>query len=58
MILVVIAIGVFLSVVYSMAKDLPAARFNLSCHGIYGKFGGKGEAECEACTERFECYTN
>jgi hypothetical protein len=49
---------VLLSTVYSILKDLPAARFNLSCHGIYGKFQGKGKAECETCNERFECFTN
>ena len=53
-----IAIAVFGSAVYSIMKDYPTAQFNLSCHGIYGKFQGKGRKECETCDERFECYTN
>jgi len=55
--IVILAITLFVWVGISIIRDLPAARYNLSCHGTYGKFYGKGRAECETCDERFECFT-
>lgn len=55
----IIAGLVFASVVYSIIRDVPATRFNLSCQGIYGKYLDKTQnnKKCVACKERFQCWT-
>ena len=59
MIICVVAGLVFASVVYSIIRDVPAARFNLSCQGIYGKYLDKKQnnKKCVTCRERFQCWT-
>ena len=50
-----LAVAVLVWALYSIIKDLPQARYNISCHGVYGYH--KYKEECKGCSEKFECWT-